>query len=75
MLESRLRYGATRKHRIRNSQVLALGAYRPGDSSIPLLAGRPPVAGRATAYVCIGFACTSPVTEPEALAELLDEEE
>ncbi len=28
--------------------------------------------GRATAYLCHGFACERPVTEPDALAELLE---
>jgi uncharacterized protein YyaL (SSP411 family) len=34
-------------------------------------AGKDPVAGRATAYVCPGQTCLPPVTEPEQLAELL----
>ncbi len=54
----------------RPNQVLAVG--RPGeDSPVPLLAGREPVAGRATAYVCEHFACRTPVTGPAELAALL----
>ena len=34
---------------------------------IPLLAGRTAVDGRAAAYVCRGFVCERPVTEPEQL--------
>jgi uncharacterized protein len=48
---------------------LVLAGGEPGD--VPLLAGRPPVEGRATAYVCEGFACRTPVTDPAALEELL----
>ncbi len=54
------------------------GAFRPhvvlagGDADgVPLLADRPAVEGRATAYVCERFACRAPVTEPDALAGLL----
>jgi uncharacterized protein YyaL (SSP411 family) len=38
------------------------------------LAGRGPVEGRPTAYVCRGRACSLPTTDPEALAPLGDEE-
>jgi uncharacterized protein YyaL (SSP411 family) len=34
------------------------------------LAGREPLHGMATAYVCRGTSCTLPVTEPEKLAPL-----
>jgi uncharacterized protein YyaL (SSP411 family) len=50
--------------------VLAGG---PGDghSSVPLLAQRTPLDGAATAYVCEGFACLRPVSDPDALRDLL----
>ena len=35
---------------------------------IPLLADRPMRDGRATAYVCEGYACQTPTTDPEELA-------
>jgi uncharacterized protein len=38
-----------------------------------LLAGRPGIDGRATAYVCEGFACQMPVTDPGALGAQLTE--
>jgi len=60
--------------RYQPNQVLALAA--PGDreaaARVPLLAGRPLVDGRATAYVCEHFVCQRPVTDPDELAELLD---
>jgi uncharacterized protein YyaL (SSP411 family) len=54
----------------RPNQVVALG--RPGQTPVvPLLGERTPVDGRATAFVCEGFTCRLPVTDPEALASQL----
>jgi hypothetical protein len=49
--------------------VLAGGAE--GSSLPPLLCDRPAADGRPAAYVCEGFACKAPVTEPGELARLL----
>jgi uncharacterized protein len=40
---------------------------------IPLLAERPARDGRATAYVCVQYACQTPTAEPEELARQLAE--
>jgi uncharacterized protein len=44
-----------------------------GGELTPLLADRPLVEGRPTAYVCEHFACRQPVTDPTALAAQLAE--
>jgi uncharacterized protein YyaL (SSP411 family) len=44
---------------------------RAAQGEVPLLADRPALEGRATAYVCEHFVCQLPVTEPEALAAQL----
>jgi uncharacterized protein YyaL (SSP411 family) len=52
-----------------------LAAAAPGDhtaqAEVPLLADRPALEGRATAYVCEHFVCQLPVADPEALAAQL----
>jgi uncharacterized protein YyaL (SSP411 family) len=45
--------------------VIVAGA--PGLAGVPLLADRPMIDGRATAYVCRGFVCDRPVTTPQEL--------
>ncbi len=50
-------------------------AGRTGDASsagIPLLEGRGPVDGKATAFVCRDYACDLPATDRETLAAQLD---
>jgi uncharacterized protein YyaL (SSP411 family) len=49
--------------------VLAGGPQE--SSKPPLLANRTTVDGQPAAYVCEGFACKAPVTDPQALAALL----
>jgi uncharacterized protein len=60
--------------RYQPNRVLALAA--PDDQAtaaeVPLLADRPELGGRATAYVCEHFVCRQPVTDPDDLARLLD---
>jgi len=59
-------HGAFRPH-----LVLAPGPGDEPDSTVPLLRDRPLIDGQATAYVCEGFVCRAPVTEPDALAAAL----
>jgi uncharacterized protein YyaL (SSP411 family) len=54
----------------RPRQVVTVGPD-PGTSAVPLLQGRFALRGAPTAFVCRGFACRQPVTEPEALAAIL----
>jgi len=57
----------------RPHQVVALGAADGAPPSVPLLEGRKSIDGRATAYVCVDFACRAPVTEPEGLRALIEQ--
>ncbi|HTX91811.1 MAG TPA: thioredoxin domain-containing protein [Anaerolineales bacterium] len=60
----------TRKGYFPNS-VVAASSYPPAEGTPGLLADRPMVDGKATAYVCEGFFCRLPVTDPGELARLL----
>jgi uncharacterized protein YyaL (SSP411 family) len=52
-----------------------VAAAGPDDTAaqaeVPLLADRPTLEGRATAYVCEHFVCQRPVTSPADLAAQL----
>jgi uncharacterized protein YyaL (SSP411 family) len=50
---------------------LVLAAGPEGSTIPPLLQDRPTVDGHPAAYVCERFACKAPVTDPQALEELL----
>ncbi len=56
--------GVVRESRSPGLVAVAGGPDAPG---IPLLADRPLVDGRAAAYVCRGFVCDRPTTDPEQL--------
>ncbi len=56
--------------RYRPNVVVACG--EDDAATLPLLANRPQLDGRATAYVCRRFVCRQPVAEPAALAEQLE---
>lgn len=53
------------------SPGLAIAAGSPDAPGEPLLADRPLVDGQPAAYVCRGFVCERPVTEPDDLASQL----
>jgi len=52
----------------RPHQVIALGK----EGTVPLLRGRSEVDGRATAYVCVDFACRPPINDPSELQTLIE---
>jgi hypothetical protein len=56
----------------RPHQVVAVAAD-PDRSAVPLLRDRAAIDGAATAYLCRGFACRQPTTDPAVLARQLDE--
>jgi len=55
----------------RPSQVIAVSAD-PATSAVPLLHDRVAIDGAATAYLCHGFACRQPTTDPAELARQLE---
>jgi uncharacterized protein YyaL (SSP411 family) len=56
----------------RPNQVIAVSAT-PEASAVPLLHDRTAIDGAATAYLCRGFACRRPTTDPAELAGQLQE--
>ena len=61
------------RRRFLPTAVSVTAAPGTGADLTPLLADRPLVDGRPTAYVCQHFACQRPVTDTAALADQLDE--
>jgi len=55
-----------------NRVVVGAPEGSPEAAGLPLLADRPTVDGRPTAYVCEHYVCQLPVTDPGALARQLD---
>jgi uncharacterized protein len=60
---------ATAWHQLPPGAVVVSG--RPDQPGVPLLADRPLLGGAPTAYVCRGFVCDRPVTDPADLRALL----
>jgi uncharacterized protein YyaL (SSP411 family) len=56
-------------NRYRPYQIIAVGT---STADIPLLQGRRQLESQPTAYVCTDFTCQSPVTEPDALLQLIE---
>jgi uncharacterized protein YyaL (SSP411 family) len=59
------------RERQRPHLVLAAAESAEG-SSVPLLEARSAIDGRATAYLCQHFSCQAPLSDPQALRQLLD---
>ena len=60
-----------RAARLGTSPGAVVVAGRPDAEAVPLLADRPLVGGAAAAYLCRGFVCDAPTTDPEKLAAAL----
>lgn len=52
--------------------TLVLLADPAADNSLPVLAGKTAVDGRATAYICENFACLAPIRELDEFTRALD---
>jgi len=59
---------AARRHAPPGAVIVA---GRPDQPGVPLLADRPLIAGASAAYVCRGFVCDRPVTDPDELGAVL----
>jgi uncharacterized protein YyaL (SSP411 family) len=57
--------------RTRYVPALVVAAGRAADDAVALLARREAIGGRPTAYLCRGYACELPATEPDAFAAQL----
>lgn len=59
--------------RYRPRQVTAISVFPPAVGSPALLTDRPLLNGLPTAYVCQGFVCRQPVTDPHELSNQLED--
>ncbi|MDY7077673.1 MAG: thioredoxin domain-containing protein [Chloroflexota bacterium] len=55
----------------RPHQVLAVGVPEDEQLTVPLLQDRGQIENRATAYICVDFVCSQPVTDLKALQEII----
>ena len=60
------------RNRYLPNRVLALGSPQGNGTRIPLLADRTTLAGQPTAYLCEGFVCQAPTSDPSELARQLE---
>ncbi len=54
-------------------RLVIAGGRQDGGNQPALLSDRAMIDGQATAYLCQGFACRTPVTKPDALIEQISE--
>jgi uncharacterized protein YyaL (SSP411 family) len=59
------------REKYRPNMIVALSSYPPAADSPALLADRPLINNKPSAYVCEGFVCKMPVTTADELAKLL----
>jgi uncharacterized protein len=65
-------FRAVLRDRFLPNRVLAAATDGADAIGIPLLAGRTARGGASTAYLCQGFVCQAPTTDPQELARQLD---
>jgi uncharacterized protein len=54
------------------NRLMAVAPASPRPYPMPLLSDRAAIGGKATAYLCEGFVCQAPTTDPSELARQLD---
>jgi uncharacterized protein YyaL (SSP411 family) len=54
-------------------RMVRAGGEQQGEGAPVLLSNREPLDGNPTAYLCQGFTCKLPTTDPEQLKKLISE--
>ncbi|RJP40401.1 MAG: thioredoxin domain-containing protein [Phycisphaerales bacterium] len=54
------------------NKVVMFSPEAAGDDAPPLLRGKKLIDGKPAAYVCSGYVCKAPVTDPDSLVKLLE---